>query len=244
MRLKFGLALALLSAIACETKPAPSPRAPIDRPVKPTAVVFDARPASRAHSDAGTERNASANDLVDLQSHLPNAVLDIRYAGKNNFVGKVIYPKARCLVRRPVAIALAEVQSSLQERGLQLLIWDCYRPFSVQERFWKLVPDSRYVAKPIRKGSKLVKGSKHNRGAAVDLSLASLAGEALVMPTDHDDFTSRAHVGATGVADAARKNAEILRQHMESAGFTGIATEWWHFDHQSWRDYDLSDSPL
>jgi beta-N-acetylhexosaminidase/D-alanyl-D-alanine dipeptidase len=244
MPLKFGLALALVSAAACETKPATGPQAPIDRPVEPTAVVFDARPALSVDSDAGTEPSPNANDLVDLQSHLPKALLDMRYAGSNNFVGKAIYPKARCLVRRPVALALAEVQGSLHKQGLQLLFWDCYRPFSVQERFWKLVPDSRYVAKPIRKGSKLVKGSKHNRGAAVDISLASLAGEALLMPTDHDDFTSRAHVGATGVADAARKNAETLRQHMQSAGFTGIATKWWHFDHKSWRDYSLSDQPL
>ena len=74
--------------------------------------------------------------------------------------------------------------------------------------------------------------------------VASLAGEALPMPTDHVDFSARAHVGASGVSKAARKNAELLRQHMQSAGFSGIATEWWHFDHKSWRDYDLSDEPL
>jgi beta-N-acetylhexosaminidase/D-alanyl-D-alanine dipeptidase len=168
----------------------------------------------------------------------------MRYAGSNNFVGKAMYPRARCLVRGQVALALAKVQAALQEDGLQLLLWDCYRPFSVQEAFWKLVPDSRYVAQPVRREGKLAKGSKHNRGAAVDLTLLTRSGRAVLMPTDHDDFSDRAHVDAKGIPEEAHNNANKLRESMEAAGFSGIATEWWHFDHESWRNYDLSDEPL
>jgi D-alanyl-D-alanine dipeptidase len=241
---KLGLAVLFAALMACESKSAPSPQAPIERPEERIAAASDARTVQRTQGDSGAAQASSASDLVDIQTFMPKALLDMRYAGANNFVGKAIYPEARCRVRRPVARALQEVQRSLEELGLQLLFWDCYRPFSVQEDFWKLVPDSRYVAQPIRKQGKLVKGSKHNRGAAVDISLATLAGKALSMPTDHDDFSIRAHVGAKGVPAIARKNAELLRQNMQRAGFTGIATEWWHFDHETWRDYDLSNQPL
>jgi D-alanyl-D-alanine dipeptidase len=209
---------------------------------KEAATPSDASPI--ATSDAEAHNAPAAADLVDLRSFLPKVTLDMRYAGTNNFVGKAIYPKARCLVRRPVALALQEVQEALEKRKLQILLWDCYRPFSVQEEFWKLVPDARYVAKPLRKQGKLFKGSKHNRGAAVDLTLATLAGTPLPMPTDHDDFSPLAHVGAAGVPKTARKNAELLRRSMQAAGFTGIATEWWHFDHKSWQHYALSDEAL
>jgi D-alanyl-D-alanine dipeptidase len=244
MRRKLGLGMLVACLMACDAKSRPSPQSEAAPPEKRAALAIDANPRPTPQHDAGSAAPPKAGDLVDIESLLPEALLDMRYAGTNNFVGKAIYPKARCLVRRPVAIALQEVQKSLHEVGLQLLLWDCYRPFSVQEEFWKLVPDSRYVAQPIRKQGKRFKGSKHNRGAAVDLSRASLGGQALPMPTDHDDFTARAHVGASGISDTARKNAEVLREHMQGAGFTGIATEWWHFDHHSWRDYDLSDEPL
>ncbi len=244
MRPTFGLVFLFAGTMACESKSAPSPQAPVERLDERIAAASDARTGQRSQRDSGSLRTTDANEFVDIQTLMPKALLDMRYAGANNFVGRAIYPEARCRVRRPVARALQEVQRSLEELGLQLLFWDCYRPFSVQEDFWKLVPDSRYVAQPIRRQGKLIKGSKHNRGAAVDISLATLAGKALAMPTDHDDFSSRAHVGAKGIPVKARKNAALLQEKMRAAGFSGIATEWWHFDHQSWRDYNLSDEPL
>jgi beta-N-acetylhexosaminidase/D-alanyl-D-alanine dipeptidase len=186
----------------------------------------------------------SDSDFIDVQTLLPKVQLDMRYAGTNNFVGKVIYPNARCLLRRPVALALQEAQRLLAAQRLQILVWDCYRPFSVQERFWELVPDRRYVAEPIRRNGRLARGSKHNRGAAVDLGLLELDGSPVPLPTDHDDFSARAHHDAKGIPAAARANAQKLRAAMESAGFQGIETEWWHFDHHSWRTFELSDEPL
>tara|TARA_R110002073_G_scaffold336372_1_gene532631 strand:+ start:53106 stop:53768 length:663 start_codon:yes stop_codon:yes gene_type:complete len=182
--------------------------------------------------------------FVDVRSIDPEILLDMRYAGENNFAKRIVYPKARCLLRAPVAAALGRVQARLRAQGLQLLLWDCYRPFHVQEAFWKLVPDSKYVAKPTRRDGKPWRGSKHNRGAAVDLSLADANGTPLLMPTDHDDFSERAHRDAIAIPKAAANNAKRLDEAMRLEGFQGIETEWWHFDHAGWKDYELSDQGL
>ena len=108
-------------------------------------------------------------DLVDLAAVDPTIRIDIRYATTGNFTGVAVYPVARCLLRRDAAERLARVQRRLRADGLGLLVWDCYRPFAVQERFWALVPDERYVARPERRDGRPVAGSKHNRGAAVDV---------------------------------------------------------------------------
>lgn len=180
--------------------------------------------------------------FVDIRDLAPDILLDLRYATPNNFAKRVVYPKARCLLRAPVAAALARVQGRLRPQGLQLLIWDCYRPFAVQEAFWELVPNPKYVAKPVRKRGKPWRGSKHNRGAAIDLSLADREGNPLEMPTDHDDFSERAHRDATGTSKAAAANARLLDKAMRAAGFAGIDTEWWHFDFEGWQDYPLSET--
>ena len=249
--------MAALAVLGCKKKSAPHP--PIEprtqdmalvlasdaAPVSGATRALDAAPHQRMWAEKNPEKNAEKNrDLVDLQSLMPDLRLDMRYAGTNNFVGKVLYRKARCLLRRPVALALQEVQALLALEGLQVLLWDCYRPFSVQELLWRHVPDRRFVAKPVRKRGQLAQGSKHNRGAAVDLSLLTLDGAPLPMPTDHDDFSPRAHQDAQGVSALALANAQRLQRAMESAGFQGINTEWWHFDHQSWRTFELSDEPL
>jgi len=185
-----------------------------------------------------------AGDLVDLAAVDPTIRIDIRYATSDNFTGVAVYPVARCLLRRNAAERLARVQSRLRADGLGLLVWDCYRPFAVQERFWALVPDERYVARPERRGGRPVAGSKHNRGAAVDVTLVDAGGAALAMPTGFDDFTERAHRGAPGVPPEARANAERLEAAMASEGFEPLPTEWWHFDAPGWRGDALLDVPL
>lgn len=206
-----------------------------------SAELRDAASPSRSADAAGTAEAGAGDDsaLVDLAAVQPDILLDMRYASTRNFVGKVVYPSARCLLRRPVAQALARVQKKLRAQGMQLLVWDCYRPFAVQEAFWQLVPDSRYVARPVRQDGRPVKGSKHNRGAAIDLTLADKSGTPLLMPTDHDDFSERAHRGARDVPEEARQNAALLERAMSAEDFVGIATEWWHFDHEGWRQYPL-----
>jgi D-alanyl-D-alanine dipeptidase len=184
------------------------------------------------------------DQLVDLATIDPTIRIDIRYATTDNFTGVAVYPVARCLLRRDAAERLARVQRRLRADGFGLLVWDCYRPFAVQERFWALVPDQRYVARPERRDGRPIAGSKHNRGAAVDVTLVDAAGAGLEMPTGFDDFSERAHRDAARVSPAARANAQRLEAAMVAEGFEPLPTEWWHFDAPGWEGAELLDVPL
>jgi D-alanyl-D-alanine dipeptidase len=180
---------------------------------------------------------AAPDELVDVHALHPKIRFDLRYATPTNFTKRVIYPVARCFLRRAVAERLAQVQDDLARDGLGLKVFDCYRPLSAQRLLWSLVPDERYVANPAQ-------GSRHNRGAAVDLTLVTASGAALPMPTDFDDFSERAHRGFAGLDEAPRRNRERLERAMTAHGFVPLATEWWHFDAPDWADYRLLDVDL
>ncbi len=182
-------------------------------------------------------RPQSGADLVDVQQVVPDIVVDLKYATPDNFTGQVLYEVPRCFLRRATAERLARVQARLRKRGLGLKIWDGYRPRSVQWKMWELVPDSRYVADPR-------KGSRHNRGAAVDVTLVDSTGRELEMPTGFDDFTEKAHRDYQGGSQRARQNRDLLEAVMRSEGFVPLPTEWWHFDDPDWRSYDLLDISL
>jgi zinc D-Ala-D-Ala dipeptidase len=186
----------------------------------------------------------AGSELVDLAVVDPTIRVDIRYATPDNFTGVAVYPVARCLLLRDAADRLARVQRRLRADGLGLVVWDCYRPFSIQERFWALLPDERYVARPERRDGWPVAGSKHNRGAAVDVTLVDAAGAGLEMPTGFDDFSERAHRDAASVSPAARANAQRLEAAMVAEGFEPLPTEWWHFDAPGWQAAELLDVPL
>ena len=166
-------------------------------------------------------------ELVELNKIIPDVVLDIRYATTNNFVGEVLYPSARCFLVKDAALALKEIQQDLKKQGYRLKVYDGYRPLSVQKRMWEILPDSRYVADP--KG-----GSRHNRGYAVDVSLLDIDGNAVLMPTEFDEFSEKAHSDYMDIPEEAKKHRKILRDAMEKRGFTGIDTEWWHFDYKGY----------
>lgn len=195
---------------------------------------------------AGDEETALREaGLVDVQTTAAGVRLDMRYATTNNFAGKAVYPSPRCFLMALVAEALARVQQSLEKQGLGLVVMDCYRPFSVQETFWSLVPDDRYVAKPVRdEAGRPASGSKHNRGAAVDASLVRLDGGAMEMPTAFDDFTELAHSDNRDVSPAAQVHRGILHEAMTAQGFKILPTEWWHFDGPGWERLPLLDLPL
>ena len=175
--------------------------------------------------------------LVDATTIVPHLKLEIRYATADNFAHQRLYAHPRCLLHDDVARRLAAVQQELARRGLALLVFDCYRPLSVQKRMWALVPDERYVSDP-------AKGSRHNRGAAVDLALVDKRGRALPMPSAYDEFTERAHRDYAGGSDEARANRALLEEVMQRHGFVGLPTEWWHFDAVDWQSYPIADEPL
>lgn len=177
-------------------------------------------------------------DLVELVSISPNIRLDIRYATDNNFTKKAVYTQAKCFLRKAVAEKLNLVQQELEKQGLGLKVFDGYRPRSVQYKFWELVPDTRYVGDP-------KKGSKHNRGSAIDLTIIRLSdGQELEMPSGFDDFSEKAHRNYETMTPEAAKNCKLLEDLMVKQGFIPLPTEWWHFDDADWQKYDLLDVPF
>jgi len=176
--------------------------------------------------------------LVDVAARLPDAVFDLRYATADNFVGRPLYPVARCLLRPEVAGRLDRAAASLRKQGYRLLLFDCYRPLSVQRELWKAMPRRGWVADPST-------GSHHNRAAAVDLSLADLSGTPVEMPTGYDAFGPRARAWATeGISKPARRHRDALRVAMTAAGFTVNPMEWWHFDAPGAAALPLLDLPI
>lgn len=182
--------------------------------------------------------------LVDVTTLAPSIALDIRYATSDNFTGQPVYPVAKCFLRRDVAQRLAAAQAALEAQGLGLKVFDCYRPFSIQKKFWALVPNENYVAKPVERDGKPAQGSKHNRGAAVDLTLIDAAGRELVMPTGFDDFSEKAGRGYAGNSLEAQANMKKLEAAMTAQGFAPLPSEWWHFDGPGWEGYGLLDAPI
>ncbi|WP_157761049.1 M15 family metallopeptidase [Chitinophaga caeni] len=173
--------------------------------------------------------------MVPLKDWLRGLHYDIRYATRHNFTGSKLYDTAFVLVRLPVAKALKAVNDSLQKMGYCLLIFDGYRPYSVTEKMWKIVPDDRYAADP-------KKGSGHNRGAAIDLSIYDLNHHhPLKMPTDFDDFTDLAHHDYIITDPEVRKNRALLKSLMEWQGFKALSTEWWHYYLPDYKKYPLMD---
>lgn len=164
-------------------------------------------------------------------------VIDLPYATRNNFVGTVLYDTNLCYLRLSVARRLHRVQTRLHQKGYGLKIWDGYRPRSVQYKMWKIVQDPRYVADPR-------KGSRHNRGAAIDVTLVDSRGRELVMPTGFDDFTEKAKRDYTDLPEAAIRNRQTLTDAMVAEGFLPLPSEWWHFDAPNWKQYSLLDIPL
>lgn len=176
-----------------------------------------------------------ASDLVELTALDPTIRLDIRYATPDNFAGRAVYREARAFLQRPAAEALVRAHRALAAQGFGLTIFDAYRPWSVTKLFWEITPPEKrdYVADPR-------KGSRHNRGCAVDLTLHDLAtGEEVAMPSPYDDFTDRAHPDYAGGTAEERAHRDLLRRAMEAEGFSVYAVEWWHFDYRDWREYPL-----
>ena len=186
----------------------------------------------------GSSPRNRPTDMVDIVKLCPHIRVDLRYASPKNGVGRAVYPVgSRCLLRRGTAERLFRVQEHLERQGLGLLIWDAYRPLSAQKALWTVKPDRRFVAPPAR-------GSRHNRGAAVDLTLIDSRGRELSMPSGFDEFSRRAKPSYRGGSANARKNRYLLRTAMMNEGFFPDKNEWWHFNDPDWPNYRLIDVSL
>jgi D-alanyl-D-alanine dipeptidase len=176
--------------------------------------------------------------LVEIQKWIPNIKLDIRYASKNNFTKVAVYKQARAFARLPVVEALRNVQEELNEIGIGLKIYDAYRPYNVTVKFYEIASDKSFVANP-------KDGSRHNRGCAIDLTLIDLkTGKELMMPTPYDSFAPEAAANYNNLSAEIIKNRSLLINTMEKNGFKVLSNEWWHFDFNGWRNFELMDIPF
>lgn len=179
----------------------------------------------------------STLQLVELRSIMPELVYDLRYATPDNFTGQPLYPRSTrvCYLRLEAARSLQRVEQKLAARGLGLKIYDAYRPYTVTVKFWKLIKDERYVAHP-------AKGSGHNRGTAVDLTIIDLQTQKeLDMGTGYDDFSEKAHHNYKQLSKEVMDNRKLLRTLMTEAGFVLFETEWWHYSLPDATRFDLLD---
>lgn len=184
--------------------------------------------------------NFKPTELVELIKLDSTIKLDIRYATSNNFVGKPVYKEARAFLQRPAAEALVKANASLKPLGYGLLVFDGYRPWSITKLFWEVTPDDKkhFVANPS-------KGSKHNRGCAIDLSLYDLkTGKEIEMTGAYDEMTERSYPNYTGGTAEQKKMRDLLRSKMEAQGFTVYEYEWWHFDYKDWKEYRITNVPF
>jgi len=178
-----------------------------------------------------------APELVELVKLDATIKLDVRYATKNNFLGKPVYKEARAFLQRPAAEALMRANQSLRKQGYGLVIFDGYRPWAITKAFWDATPLDRkiFVADP-------AKGSRHNRGSAVDLSLFDLStGQLVKMPGEYDEMTERSHINYECATPEAKRFREMLRAAMEAEGFAVYEPEWWHYDYKDWKEYPILD---
>lgn len=176
--------------------------------------------------------------LVEINKYVPGIRLDIRYATTNNFMHRRMYTQARAFARLPVAKALKSVEAELALQGLGLKIYDAYRPYSVTVEFYKKASDKNFVADP-------KKGSRHNRGCAIDLSLIDLkTGKELAMPTPFDSFSTMAAADYPNLPAQVLQNRQTLKTAMEHHGFRVLSNEWWHFDFIGGQNYALLDVPF
>ena len=178
------------------------------------------------------------NELVEIKKAIPNIKLDIRYATKNNFMKQVMYKQARAFARKPVVESLKKIQRELNKKGYGLKIFDGYRPYAITVEFYKKASDKNFVANP-------AKGSKHNRGCAVDLTLIDLkTGKEVAMATPYDSFSAAAAANYEPVSAEVKKNRDLLIATMKKYQLNVLDNEWWHYDFSGWQQYDLMDIPF
>ena len=207
------------------------------KPVRPVRTLLKEALAAQPPNETG---DFLPTDLVELRKLDPTIKLDIRYATKNNLFDSVFYSQARAFLQRAPAEALVRVNRKLKAMGYGLLVHDGYRPWYVTKVFWDATPADKkiFVADPS-------KGSRHNRGAAVDLTLYDLQSRRPVeMVSTYDETTDRAYPNYPGGTSLQRWHRDLLRAAMEAEGFTVYEAEWWHFDYKDWQRYRIGNVPF
>ena len=165
------------------------------------------------------------SDFVRLKDLSSEFVYELKYATPDNFLKQVVYDCGECYLRKSTAEALVKANKAFIQLGYRIKLFDCYRPLSVQKKMWKILPGTHYVANP-------AKGSKHNRGAAVDLTLVDAQGKELNMGTPFDFFGKEAHHTYTEHTKEVLENRKLLKETLNKYNFKSIYSEWWHYEYR------------
>ena len=165
------------------------------------------------------------SDFVRLKDLSPDFVYELKYATPDNFLKQAVYDCGECYLRKSTAEALVKANEAFKQLGYRIKLFDCYRPLSVQKKMWKILPGTHYVANP-------TKGSKHNRGAAVDLTLVDAQGKELNMGTPFDFFGKEAHHTYTEHSKEVLENRRLLKETLDKYNFKSIYSEWWHYEYR------------
>lgn len=168
---------------------------------------------------------AQQTDFVLLKSLSSDFVFDMKYATPDNFLKQAVYECGECYLRKKTAEALVKANEEFKTLGYRIKLFDCYRPLEVQKKMWKILPGTHYVANP-------AKGSKHNRGAAVDLTLVDKDGKELDMGTPFDFFGEKAHHTCTTLPKKVLENRKLLKDILDKYNFKSIYSEWWHYEYR------------
>lgn len=226
---------ASLGGVVFPRRPSPEDGEFRIEPIAPIEELREKALASSIPEGISPQRTEETAPLVDLETVIPGLALDVRYAGEDNFLGTPVYRTPRVFLREPAALALARVQDSLRIHGLELAIYDAYRPWNVTKIFYDATPEhmKHFVADPSS-------GSRHNRGCAVDVTLIeSVSRRPVHMPSGFDEFTHRAYPAYPGGTSLQRWYRDLLRNEMRAAGYEVFRWEWWHFDFTGWREFPL-----
>jgi D-alanyl-D-alanine dipeptidase len=203
--------------------------------IKPQRPIDEIRKIALAAKPPEEKGDFRKSELVDIAALDPSIKLDIRYASDNNFLSTPLYTSAKAFMQKPAAEALVRVHKKLADQGYGLMIFDAYRPWTVTKMFWEATPEKLrlFVADPS-------KGSRHNRGCAVDLTLFDRkTGKAVEMVGGFDEMSDRSYPDYPGGTSLQRWHRDLLRQAMEAEGFTVYEAEWWHFDYKDWKYYRI-----
>ncbi|MBK5256245.1 MAG: M15 family metallopeptidase [Vicinamibacteria bacterium] len=201
-------------------------------PMRPVAELLREARSMTPPSESG---DFLPSDLADVRSLDKSIRLDVRYATNANFLATPVYGKSQVRLQRPAAEALVRAHRALKSAGYGLMLHDGYRPWSVTWIFWNATPESsrEFVADP-------AKGSRHNRGCAIDLTLFDLKTKQPVeMPGLYDEMSPRSYPDYQGGTSRQRALRETLRKAMEHEGFAVYDSEWWHFDYKDWPLYRI-----
>ncbi len=174
-------------------------------------------------------QNATAisdTTFVNLKDFSSDFVYDMKYATTDNFLKAKVYDCAECFLRLKTVKALVKANTKFIQKGYRIQLFDCYRPLDIQKKMWKIVANPEYVADP-------AKGSIHNRGGAVDITLVDNNGKALDMGTPFDFFGPEASHNYQFLSDEVKHNRLVLKQIMQENGFVSFDSEWWHYNLQN-----------